>query len=236
MPTGAVLPFWLKGTGRSKTATHGHEMPCLSRKVFFPGCGRRMPSNSYRVTLQRQTVEDQFGIVITYTKRGEGLLIKDVGRESAVLQWSQEHPEHPIRIGCAILSINGESQIEPMLEQLHTSCKLEMVITRDLTANQQQTLQRSLQKTVPSFLVESLPRVCENHRHAGDVCAICCEDLDGTSPVQLPCGHAFHAPCVKTWLVTRSRRCPLCNREVELNRAGDPQLPRALQEASESLQ
>ena len=135
-------------------------------------------------------------------------------------RWSQEHPDRPIRIGCAILAINGwlwrsdtpmclvccacfsravvlrglayplcrEYQIEPMLEQLHMSCKLaarrsnmmpqlhiresssrdvkeavesrvwlscrvpsnwteELVITCELTANQQQTLQRSLQKT-----------------------------------------------------------------------------------------
>ncbi|CAE7257358.1 RNF139 [Symbiodinium natans] len=215
-------------------------MWCLSRKVFSLGCGRRVrrskSANTYRVTLQKQALEDRFGIVITYTKRGEGLLIKDVGPESAVLQWSQEHPDRPIRIGCAILAINGEYQIEPMLEQLHMSCKLELVITCELTANQQQTLQRSLQKTVPSSVVESLPRVAADK--FSDVCAICFEELDGTLPIQLPCGHAFHAPCVKTWLVTRSRRCPMCNQDVDLSRPGGDshhshQLPRVLHEATQ---
>eukprot|EP00439_Symbiodinium_sp_Y106_P003871 s3619_g1.t1 len=211
-------------------------MLCLSRKVFSLGCGRRRPaSKTYRVTLKKQALEERFGIVITYTKRGEGLLIKDVGQESAVLQWTREHPDRPIRIGCAILAINGEDQIEPMLSQLHSSCKLDLLITAELTASQQQTLHRSLQKTVPSFVVESLPRVAADESAEKDICAICFEELEsgddaGSLPVQLPCGHLFHAACVKTWLVTRSRRCPMCNRDVELKL---PALPReVLPEAS----
>ncbi|CAE7830818.1 RFWD3 [Symbiodinium sp. KB8] len=211
-------------------------MLCLSRKVFSLGCGRRRPSKTYRVTLKKQALEERFGIVITYTKRGEGLLIKDVGQESAVLQWTREHPDRPIRIGCAILAINGEDQIEPMLEQLHMSCKLDLLITAELTASQQQTLHRSLQKTVPSFVVESLPRVAADESAEKDVCAICFEELEGDGdvgslPAQLPCGHLFHAPCVKTWLVTRSRRCPMCNQHVELKLQNAP-LPREVLEAS----
>ncbi|CAE7904921.1 Rnf13 [Symbiodinium microadriaticum] len=203
------------------TRSSAARMLCLSRKVFSLGCGRRRPSKTYRVTLKKQALEERFGIVITYTKRGEGLLIKDVGQESAVLQWTREHPDRPIRIGCAILAINGEDQIEPMLEQLHMSCKLDLLITAELTASQQQTLHRSLQKTVPSFVVESLPRVAADESAEKDVCAICFEELEGDGdvgslPAQLPCGHLFHAPCVKTWLVTRSRRCPMCNQHVEL--------------------
>mmetsp|Transcript_42233 Transcript_42233/g.86863 ORF Transcript_42233/g.86863 Transcript_42233/m.86863 type:complete len:213 (-) Transcript_42233:127-765(-) len=193
----------------------------LSRKVFSLGCGRRRPSKTYRVTLKRDSLEERFGIVITYAKRGEGLLIKDVGQESAILQWTREHPDRPIRIGCAILAINGEDQIEPMLSQLHSSCKLDLLITAELTASQQQTLHRSLQKTVPSFVVESLPRVAADESAEKDICAICFEELEsgddaGSLPVQLPCGHLFHAACVKTWLVTRNRRCPMCNQDVEL--------------------
>ena len=103
-------------------------------------------------------MEERFGIVITYAKHGEGLLLKDVGQESAILQWAREHPDRPIRIGCAIVAINGEDQIEPMLEQLDKSCKMDLLITAELTASQQQKLYTSLQKTVPSFVVESFPR------------------------------------------------------------------------------
>ena len=131
----------------------------LSRKVFSLGCGRRRrPSKTYRVTLKRDSLEERFGIVITYAKHGEGLLLKDVGQESAILQWAREHPDRPIRIGCAIVAINGEDQIEPMLEQLDKSCKMDLLITAELTASQQQKLYTSLQKTVPSFVVESFPR------------------------------------------------------------------------------
>ena len=73
-------------------------------------------------------------------------------------RWTREHPDRPIRIGCAILAINGEDQIEPMLEQLDKSCKMDLLITAELTASQQQKLYTSLQKTVPSFVVESFPR------------------------------------------------------------------------------
>ncbi|CAE7300841.1 Rnf13 [Symbiodinium necroappetens] len=195
-------------------------MLCLFRKVFSLGCGRRRPSKTYRVTLKKQALEEHFGIVITYNKRGEGLLIKEVGQESAVSQWMREHPDRPIRIGCAILAINGEDQIEPMLKQLEMSCQLDLLITAELTASQQQMLHGSLQKTVPSFVVQSLSRVAANESAERDVCAICCEELEPGSPsswpMQLPCGHLFHAPCVKTWLVTRSRRCPMCNQAVEL--------------------
>ncbi|OLP82107.1 hypothetical protein AK812_SmicGene37261 [Symbiodinium microadriaticum] len=108
----------------------------------------------YRVTLKKQALEEHFGIVITYNKRGEGLLIKEVGQESAVSQ---------------------EDQIEPMLKQLEMSCQLDLLITAELTASQQQMLHGL--RRVGAWISELLA-------DATALWALFCE--------------------VKTWLVTRA--------------------------------
>ena len=41
-----------------------------------------------------------------------------------------------------------------------------------------------------------------------DMCAIC-HEIDGVMAV-LPCGHKFHAPCLKQWFA-RKIVCPICN-------------------------
>ena len=42
-------------------------------------------------------------------------------------------------------------------------------------------------------------------------CSICYLDMHSSPAVQLPCGHAFHRPCIQTWLDTSENpKCPLC--------------------------
>jgi hypothetical protein len=44
------------------------------------------------------------------------------------------------------------------------------------------------------------------------VSSICLEDVQPTDLVHgLSCGHAYHANCLETWLLTGHFLCPLCN-------------------------
>lgn len=45
-------------------------------------------------------------------------------------------------------------------------------------------------------------------------CAICLGDYEEEEETAvLPCGHMFHAPCVREWF-QRSRLCPMCKDDV----------------------
>ena len=47
-------------------------------------------------------------------------------------------------------------------------------------------------------------------------CCVCMCDLEGgESAVMLACGHYFHAPCIKDWLVKGKDTCPMCNAKAE---------------------
>ena len=47
-----------------------------------------------------------------------------------------------------------------------------------------------------------------------NTCAIClCQMQDGDTVGDIPCKHLFHKGCLKSWL-TRSNRCPLCQKDV----------------------
>lgn len=66
--------------------------------------------------------------------------------------------------------------------------------------------------------INALPAVrARQHDLDGDgECAICAEEwrLDDEL-LQLPCGHLFHAACIRTWLL-KACRCPLCQRDLPL--------------------
>jgi hypothetical protein len=47
-----------------------------------------------------------------------------------------------------------------------------------------------------------------------ETCNVCMEDLEtGDAMRLLPCKHAFHVPCIDTWLA-RSTLCPICRAEL----------------------
>ena len=50
----------------------------------------------------------------------------------------------------------------------------------------------------------------------GATCAICQNATHRSRQHQLPCGHAFHWPCLRTWLTSDHdpRSCPLCRQRV----------------------
>lgn len=45
-----------------------------------------------------------------------------------------------------------------------------------------------------------------------EACVVCRDDLDASAKV-LPCGHAFHAPCLQRWFEVRTT-CPTCRRDL----------------------
>ncbi|XP_071942382.1 uncharacterized protein [Antedon mediterranea] len=69
-------------------------------------------------------------------------------------------------------------------------------------------------------LTEIVSQCCEylnNHyrkttMHDEDICAVCHEDVNADIEKlnKLECGHLFHDSCIKQWIQTRERTCPLC--------------------------
>ena len=52
-------------------------------------------------------------------------------------------------------------------------------------------------------------------RRESEECPICLEDFKEGEPVKrLPCGHLFHAACVKEWIVDVRGVCPLCRQGI----------------------
>ncbi|KER33795.1 hypothetical protein T265_00462 [Opisthorchis viverrini] len=50
-----------------------------------------------------------------------------------------------------------------------------------------------------------------------ETCPICLEDYKEREKLRLlPCHHAFHINCIDPWLLRNRRRCPVCNRTVDL--------------------
>jgi len=46
-------------------------------------------------------------------------------------------------------------------------------------------------------------------------CCICLDEFEKGAVVRiLPCMHGFHQTCIDTWLLSRQRKCPLCNQDI----------------------
>ena len=51
--------------------------------------------------------------------------------------------------------------------------------------------------------------LCAAHRPHGE-CAICLSDMCRRDLSALPCGHRFHARCLRGWFRARTLTCPMC--------------------------
>lgn len=59
-------------------------------------------------------------------------------------------------------------------------------------------------------IVASHKQQAESEADCPQTCAICIDDvMPGESQWELPCGHAFHGPCMHRWLLSGSV-CPMC--------------------------
>ncbi|KAJ1954114.1 hypothetical protein EC988_002604, partial [Linderina pennispora] len=66
---------------------------------------------------------------------------------------------------------------------------------------------------------EQFGMLCEvdnQGKEAQDSCAICLSGFGNPTsrPLFLPCSHSYHQDCIKTWLTTKSEKCPLCKDSV----------------------
>lgn len=60
---------------------------------------------------------------------------------------------------------------------------------------------------------ELLEKIPIGHNYE-DKCNICLDDFCSENTlVKLNCKHIFHEPCIKTWLTTQSKKCPICRSE-----------------------
>ncbi|POM72958.1 E3 ubiquitin-protein ligase synoviolin [Phytophthora palmivora] len=55
---------------------------------------------------------------------------------------------------------------------------------------------------------------CGNASDDSSECPICCGDLANDQTLRLPCGHNFHAGCVRVWL-NLQHTCPVCRLQLD---------------------
>jgi hypothetical protein len=54
---------------------------------------------------------------------------------------------------------------------------------------------------------------CGLHNSKGE-CPICFESMKPRTMVVLPCSHALHRDCTRTWFIKGSLTCPMCRADV----------------------
>ena len=67
-------------------------------------------------------------------------------------------------------------------------------------------------------------RVCVCVAVCVPVCVSVCVCVCVHRCTALPCGHAFHAPCVDKWLLEQRRACPTCRATVPAVKKATPRV------------
>eukprot|EP00438_Fugacium_kawagutii_P024271 Skav206665 [mRNA] locus=scaffold56:80774:81388:+ [translate_table: standard] len=187
---------FLSSTG-SQTCTEAHQTTESSE-------------SSYRVVLECPEAET-FGVTMGGHHSVQGLLLVDVLETTAVRKWNDKNPQHPIEVGLAVLEVNGISEPRSAMFQVFRDTKtVELVLSRELSAKQQEVLRSSQELHRRRAVVEDMLQ--DVHGEEPCSCAICLEDRrEEEEEAQLPCGHRFHKACVRKWLIYEHLRCPMCN-------------------------
>lgn len=166
-----------------------------------------MDESIFQVVLQSPEAAP-FGIILGGHPNIQGLVIVDASESTAVREWNEKHPHLTIEAGQAVLEANGTSDPIAMLEQFRGTKSVELLLTTELSPNQQAVLQSSLEIRRRQDVVAGLLQPVEPETD-GEPCSICHER--GGEEAKLPCGHRFHKACVQKWLIYGHPRCPLCN-------------------------
>ena len=171
---------------------------------------------AYRVTLSRGGPPEALGILTArYSTAVKGLVITGVLQtDCPVHHWNEEHPQHRVMPGHAIIAVNGAEEIKDMLTEFHTASHVELVISPHLTAVQRCCLREARRLKEAESLVNGMVRPV--HVDNEDLCSICLDHEPSLELVELPCGHVFHKSCMTKWLMSSQarRRCPLCKRSL----------------------
>lgn len=71
---------------------------------------------------------------------------------------------------------------------------------------------------------------CKTHLPFGE-CSICLDTITSRSLIKLPCGHSFHAKCIRRWVTAEHVTCPMCRTPI-----ADSVIDRLLPCAEESIE
>ena len=81
------------------------------------------------------------------------------------------------------------------------------------------TLERDASDLLKPFLDDSHHRFSYDDNVTSTECLVCLAPYrQGDVVVSLSCGHSYHAPCLKEWLV-RQCHCPYCRHDLEAERS-----------------
>lgn len=146
---------------------------------------------------------------------------RDTEREDSVEDWSRSAELTATRGGSPDYARLRSRFLDRQDDLSDTSNYDERVVapppqrrrTSDWQANPRRRYLHSMRDRPPSGQSRRSDAPCPN----GDCdpsCVICQQKLTGNEPATaLPCGHAFHANCIQTWLgAHRGRTCPICRR------------------------
>ncbi|CAJ1360894.1 unnamed protein product [Effrenium voratum] len=170
-------------------------------------------SATYTVKLQRVGSET-VGCIIRYNT--EILLVTRVLSHSSMEEWNLMNAGKEVKYGSRIRSVNGKRVISEMIRELQMAQAVSLEVDRELYTemlDRMIALDTKIPESLSPSALETLPeRRSSCCRSTG--CAICLEEFEDETVIELSCGHAFHKPCVVSWL-GRSTKCPLCMQSVE---------------------
>jgi Ring finger domain len=84
------------------------------------------------------------------------------------------------------------------------------------------TLERDASDLLKSLLDDNHHRCSYDDNVTSTECLVCLAPYrQGDVVVSLSCGHSYHAPCLKEWLI-RQCHCPYCRHDLEADRSATP--------------
>eukprot|EP00435_Cladocopium_sp_Y103_P041757 s1502_g11.t1 len=197
-------------------------MSCLGLGFFNQ---RILPCGIFWVHVKRETVEEPLGIKTLSSEGLDGLVITDVNlRGTLIGKWNNRNEGDRVKPCQAILSVNGHTDSQNMMDELRWARSLKMEISLTLRAGQRELLrQEKKAEKLPHRMaqVEAMLPEVQTTEGLNETCSVCLDGLLSLAApgkvVQLPCGHCFHRGCISKWLACgTSPTCPLCKMQLEI--------------------
>mmetsp|Transcript_30356 Transcript_30356/g.37222 ORF Transcript_30356/g.37222 Transcript_30356/m.37222 type:complete len:206 (-) Transcript_30356:303-920(-) len=193
-------------------------MACIAafgKLCYKPARVEPEPEAQFQMVLSCHQGES-IGLVVAATRGTKGLVVVSIRIPSATSRWNLTSP-NPLEIGHVVSSINGITGEMEMLAELRRVKAAEFTINPAPSQYQREIHKEATKlyrkrKAIFGLLEDVTPPA------PLEVCAICHEDMDAQEnkprEVRLPCGHRYHAMCIKDWFRSGRFRCPLCNYDL----------------------